>query len=202
VKQILRNLKDVEERYLQMTARLFSMPSVLSRFETTGKVTAGQVSKTGAVGMAARSSGLKRDIRWSHPFQGFTDHPYEPVVLHKGDVLSRVMLRKMEVERSMILIRELIGWMELKKEPEVALKPAINLIPEHDTLAISLVEGWRGEICHAAITDHNGNLFHYKIKDPSFHNWTALALAMRGQEISDFPLCNKSYNLSYCGYDL
>jgi Ni,Fe-hydrogenase III large subunit len=74
--------------------------------------------------------------------------------------------------------------------------------PRKDSFALTLAEGWRGEICHCAITDSNGNLAHYKIKDPSFHNWMALALAVRKNEISDFPICNKSFNLSYCGFDL
>ena len=71
-----------------------------------------------------------------------------------------------------------------------------------DTLAVSLVEGWRGEIMHVGISDTQGGFARYKIKDPSFHNWFGLALSMRGQEISDFPLCNKSFNLSYSGHDL
>ena len=74
--------------------------------------------------------------------------------------------------------------------------------PTSRRLCVSLVEGWRGEICHVAETDGSGRLAHYKIVDPSFHNWTGLSLAMRGQQISDFPLCNKSFNLSYCGFDL
>jgi len=74
--------------------------------------------------------------------------------------------------------------------------------PAPNSLAVSLVEGWRGEICHVAITDPQGCFSHYKIVDPSFHNWQGLALALRGQQISDFPLCNKSFNLSYCGHDL
>jgi Ni,Fe-hydrogenase III large subunit len=69
-------------------------------------------------------------------------------------------------------------------------------------MAISLVEGWRGEICHIAVTGQIGEMVLYKVKDPSFHNWMALALAVRNQEISDFPLCNKSFNLSYCGNDI
>jgi Ni,Fe-hydrogenase III large subunit len=69
-------------------------------------------------------------------------------------------------------------------------------------MGISVIEGWRGEICHIGITDGNGNLGCYKMKDPSIHNWLALALAVRNQEISDFPVCNKSFNLSYCGHDL
>jgi Ni,Fe-hydrogenase III large subunit len=66
----------------------------------------------------------------------------------------------------------------------------------------SLVEAWRGEVCHVALTDAQGRFEKYKVVDPSFHNWPGLAMAMRGQQISDFPLCNKSFNLSYCGHDL
>jgi Ni,Fe-hydrogenase III large subunit len=65
-----------------------------------------------------------------------------------------------------------------------------------------VTEGWRGEICHVAVTDGDGQPVLYRIKDPSMHNWMALALAVRNQEISDFPVCNKSFNLSYCGNDL
>ena len=67
---------------------------------------------------------------------------------------------------------------------------------------MTLGEGWRGEICHVALTDAGGRFARYKVVDPSFHNWTGLALALRDQQISDFPLCNKSFNLSYCGHDL
>jgi Ni,Fe-hydrogenase III large subunit len=69
-------------------------------------------------------------------------------------------------------------------------------------LALSLVEGWRGEIVHLGITDAAGRFTRYKILDPSFRNWFGLAMAMRGQAIADFPMCNKSFNLSYCGHDL
>jgi len=65
-----------------------------------------------------------------------------------------------------------------------------------------LVEGWRGEICHVALTDERGKFARYQVVDPSFHNWFGLALAMRGQEISEFPVMNKSFGLSYCGHDL
>ncbi len=79
----------------------------------------------------------------------------------------------------------------------VAVPPAAP-----DRLVVSLVEGWRGEICHAVRTGPDGRFVRYKIVDPSFHNWMGLQLAMRGQQISDFPLCNKSFNLSYAGHDL
>ena len=65
-----------------------------------------------------------------------------------------------------------------------------------------MVEGWRGEILHAAVTGPDGRVVRYRVKDPSVHNWFGLALAVRNNGISDFPLCNKSFNLSYCGHDL
>jgi Ni,Fe-hydrogenase III large subunit len=71
-----------------------------------------------------------------------------------------------------------------------------------NTLAVAMVEGWRGEIAHVAVTDASGDFARYKIVDPSFRNWSGLAMALRGEQISDFPLCNKSFNLSYCGFDL
>ena len=74
--------------------------------------------------------------------------------------------------------------------------------PRPDMAVASLVEGWRGEIAHVAGTDPQGRISSYKVVDPSFHNWMGLAMALRDQAISDFPLCNKSFNLSYCGHDL
>ena len=68
--------------------------------------------------------------------------------------------------------------------------------------AVALGEGWRGEICHVVATDARGAVARYKVVDPSFHNWMGLALAQRGCQVSDFPLNNKSFNLSYCGHDL
>ncbi len=199
IRAILENLREVEERYSQITDRIFSLPSVLGRFEGVGKVTTMQASLAGSVGMAARSSGMYRDIRWSHPFAAYIDQPYEPVMIPHGDVWARAMLRQMEVEQSVAVIRKML---ELVNDHDQISRPDYNLNFKPASLAISLVEGWRGEICHAAITDQTGKIILYKAKDPSFHNWMALALAVRNQEISDFPLCNKSFNLSYCGNDL
>ena len=196
---LLKNLKEVEERYLQITHEIFSNPSVLGRFEGIGKVSARQAGMIGAVGMAARSSGLKRDIRWSHPFSAYSKFKTEPVTFHQGDVWARAMLRKTEVEHSIKLIREMIAG----TSPEEGRKsPVYDHKLRASCFALSMTEGWRGEIVHSAVTGEKGDIIHYKIKDPSFHNWMALALAVRNQEISDFPLCNKSYNLSYCGNDL
>jgi Ni,Fe-hydrogenase III large subunit len=92
------------------------------------------------------------------------------------------------------------GW--LGKIPQEEVNAYTFDRPGRGLFAITLVEGWRGEICHCAITGDQGELIHYKIKDPSLHNWLAVALAVRNNEISDFPICNKSFDLSYCGHDL
>ena len=71
-----------------------------------------------------------------------------------------------------------------------------------DSIAVAVTEAWRGELCHVAITDEQGKFRMLKITDPSFHNWEGLAMALRNEEIAHFPICNKSFNLSYCGHDL
>ena len=186
-----------EPDFLEMNEQLFQLPSALSRFERTGVVSHEDVSSIGTVGMAARMSGLNRDIRSSHPFGLYPEINHEPIIKHHGDVYSRVQIRKAEVKQSMQYIRNLI-----QNVPEVSEKEPVFGNPKPNSFALSLVEGWRGEICHCAITDKQGELVHYKVKDPSFHNWLALALSVRNYEISDFPICNKSINLSYSGHDL
>jgi Ni,Fe-hydrogenase III large subunit len=111
-------------------------------------------------------------------------------------VFGRAYVRWLEVQRSFSFVRE-----QLRNLPvgTTCISPG-PLKPEQ--LCVSLVEGWRGEICHVALTDASGEFATYKLVDPSFHNWMGLAMALRNQQISDFPLCNKSFDLSYCGHDL
>lgn len=191
-------LNAYEPDFDEITAKLFQLPSALSRMEKTGVVSREKALEIGTVGMAARTSGLNRDIRSSHPYNLYgTAIVHEPVLKHHGDVYSRVQIRKLEIKQSMGYIRTL-----LQHIPEFPNSEHVKLTPECDKFVLSLVEGWRGEICHAAITDSFGNLVVYKIKDPSHHNWMALAESVQNNEISDFPICNKSFNLSYSGHDL
>jgi Ni,Fe-hydrogenase III large subunit len=178
---------------------MFNLPSVLSRFEKTGVVSNKQAMKMGFVGMAARSCGIERDIRATNPHGIYKSIQHEPIIHKEGDVWARAMLRKEEIVQSLQYIR---GWFDLYSVNDENNSPKQKTTLAAETLAIALTEGWRGEICHAAITDKDGNICHYKIKDPSLHNWFALALAVRDNDISDFPVCNKSFDLSYCGYDL
>ena len=175
---------------------LWDAASVRARFEGTGAVTAQDAAELGLVGPAARACGLVRDVRCDHP-AGWHRLAQAPVaVWPSGDVFARAQVRWLEVQRSGRLLQELLA-----APPEGEIRTDLPP-PAPDTLAVALVEGWRGEICHVALTDAAGRFRRYKIVDPSFHNWSGLALALRGQAISDFPLCNKSFNLSYCGFDL
>ncbi len=198
--EMLKVLSDYGRRFCEITDLIYSLPSVLARFEDIGKVTEQQMLDIGAVGMAARTCGIERDIRKTHPFQYFRKYPVNPVTIGTGDVYARAVIRNLEGRESLKMIRDLSEiWQKKEKDPE---KPVYSYKLKPNSFGISVVEGWRGEICHTAITGNEGNLTQYKVTDPSMHNWMALALALRNQEISDFPVCNKSFNLSYCGNDL
>ncbi|MCE5346602.1 MAG: NADH-quinone oxidoreductase subunit C [Bacteroidales bacterium] len=198
--EILTVIADVDRRFGEVADRIYSLPSLLSRFEDIGKVTREQALTIGAVGMAARSCGISRDIRVTHPFQFYRSYPIQLLTVETGDVFARGMLRNLEVRESVKIICGLIEiW---RRKEKIINKPVYNYKLKPNKVGISIVEGWRGEICHTVITDKGGNIENYKVKDPSMQNWLALALAVRNQEISDFPINNKSYNLSYCGNDL
>jgi Ni,Fe-hydrogenase III large subunit len=199
IEKLNKVLEDFIFRFQEMTVLAFSMPSVLSRFENIGVVTANQMKKIGAVGMAARMVGLPLDVRYSQPFGIFKTIPYKPAFVQGGDVNARGVLRKIEIEKSLLLAQTFMQ--DINKLPPPP-KPVLSQTLKPNSFAISMTEGWRGEIVHSATTNDNGEISYYKIKDPSFHNWLALALALRNNEISDFPINNKSFDLSYCGHDL
>lgn len=198
--ELLNVLIKFEKQFEEMVDITFRLPSGQNRFDFIGTLTKEQALKIGTVGLSARMSQIDRDIRVSHPNIAYQKFPYESITVEKGDVFARFLLKKKEIRKSMAWIRNIMAsytfdaWQNEKPDYKISLKP--------NSFAISLCEAWRGEICHSAITDENGKLKHYKIKDPSMHNWKALELSLRNVEISDFPINNKSYNLSYCGHDL
>jgi Ni,Fe-hydrogenase III large subunit len=195
--KLITLLDAFEKDFKEISKELFNLPSALGRFEKTGVISTQQAATIGTVGMAARMSAIKRDIRFSHPHDLYPQLNHQPVIKNYGDVHARGRIRKKEIIQSIGYIRQLI-----ESLPQNESKQQHLSTPAASSFTISLVEGWRGEICHCAITNDTGELVHYKIKDPSFHNWLAVALAVRNNEISDFPICNKSFDLSYCGHDL
>jgi Ni,Fe-hydrogenase III large subunit len=175
---------------------LWDTSSVVNRFEGTGTLSADQCREWGIVGPPARAAGLEQDVRLDYPSDVFKFVQIPVSLWNTGDVFGRAHVRWLETARSFEFIRAQLGTLPI--EP---VRTPVGPMPS-EALSISLVEGWRGEICHVACTDGDGRFRWYKVVDPSFHNWAGLALAMRDQQISDFPLCNKSFNLSYCGHDL
>ena len=191
-----RKLKRYKKEFEEVSDLLFTRPSVLARFEGIGIVSSKDAKDLGLVGPVARASQVEHDVRIDHS-SGIWQLYHVPISLAAtGDVYARALVRWQEVMRSLAFLLKLLTSLP---KGEIFVPPGPL---KAGTLATSLVEGGRGEIMHVGMTDRQGALMRYKIKDPSFHNWFALTLAMRNQEISDFPLCNKSFNLSYCGHDL
>ena len=202
---IRRNVAEIARRYDEVRRDIESSPSLLARFEQCGVVPRDEMRRIGGVGQAARASGLGRDIRATHPWGSFGKClSHESIVEEAGDVMARLTVRSREVAQSARHIDRLLEIYEQKygnlENPCGRPDYTSQLAPS--SLSFGLVEGWRGETCHVVITDAEGRLTACRIKDPSLHNWLALALAVRGEGISDFPICNKSFNLSYCGHDL
>ena len=175
---------------------LWGSASVLARFDGAGPLSEASARELGLVGLAARACGLRRDARVQHPSGMFRFVQIPLSRWRTGDVFARAWVRWLEIERSAAFVRQ-----QLASLPDGPVRSGPLGPASPDRICASLVEGWRGEICHVATSDASGALADYRIVDPSFHNWMGLALAMRGQQISDFPLCNKSFNLSYCGFD-
>ncbi|MDD6181828.1 MAG: NADH-quinone oxidoreductase subunit C [Desulfovibrionaceae bacterium] len=179
---------------------MFASDSVLDRMHNTGIVSRGTAQDLGLVGMAARASGVPMDARFNYPLAGFAETQARLRTQRTGDVFCRARQRDQELDDAVAIIRRELGLLAALEEP--CMLPGVSqALPPH-RLAVSFCEGWRGTICHAAVTDARGRFALYKPVDPSFHNWIGLAMALRGEQISDFPLCNKSFNLSYCGHDL
>lgn len=179
------------------TDTMFGAASVLDRFEGTGIVSRTAAQDIGLVGVAAKASGLVRDARAYYPYDGPAMEMQHIRTCSTGDVYARAKVRRDEADDSVARIMA-----ELKAlPPGPACHDEISSLPPQ-RLAVSFVEGWRGTVCHVAVTNAESVFSVYKIIDPSFHNWLGLALALRDEQISDFPLCNKSFNLSYCGHDL
>jgi Ni,Fe-hydrogenase III large subunit len=197
VAQVLERLEAAYRDVEGAAKLLWQTGSVQARFEDVGKVSEETARDLGLVGPAARACGLRRDVRTHHPF-GIFQFVHIPIsTFHTGDVFARAFLRWLEIERSVQFLRT-----QLKELPGGAARVDCPSALRPDHFCVSLVEGWRGEICHVAMTDPQGRFATYKVVDPSFHNWAGLAMSLRDQQISDFPICNKSFNLSYCGHDL
>jgi Ni,Fe-hydrogenase III large subunit len=194
--EVRGRLERLVDEQNQVSELMFGTASVQGRLEGIGVVSAEQCVERGFVGPVARACEVVRDVRNDHPY-GIFRFAHIPVSTGRaGDVYARTLVRWLEVKRSLEFVID-----QLAALPKGEVRAAMGAL-RPDELVVALQEGWRGEIAHVAITDGNGDIRRYKVTDPSFHNWTAVALALPGNQISDFPVCNKSFNLSYAGHDL
>ncbi len=196
IENVRRVLDEVITKFSDIEALLFNSPSALARLEETGVVTEEQARAAGLVGLAARASGIPCDVRADFPYGIYRYSSVVSPTLDSGDVYARAKLRAVEIRNSVQFLVEQIENLPASK-PKNSLKELAK-----NSFVIALTEGHRGEVAHIMITDANSNLSKVFIKDPSFHNWTGVALAVRENGISDFPLCNKSFDLCYAGHDL
>ncbi len=202
IQEALKTFDKVGKDVDRMVNIMLKNSTVMSRLEKTGTVSMERAKEIGLVGMAARASGVDIDTRFDFPDKWMNELEIERKPFKaSGDVNARFRLRYKEVKESLAMIRKIFDKLkEYKDEPIIAEGVNNNYSP--DAMVISITEGWRGEIVHIVMTDINRKISRYKIKDPSFNNWYGLALAVRNNGVSDFPLCNKSFNLSYSGNDL
>ncbi len=186
-------LGEVERDFEELVSFVVANSVVIDRFEGTAILSGTDARAMGTLGPAARASGIAIDARFDHPY-GALDSSFAPVTTSGGDVLARFHQRVGEVRQSLSLLRECAR----RSHCLEAYTPAQ---PRRGS-GFSVVEGWRGAIAHRVELDDRGLVTRCRVVDPSFFNWPALAVSLADTLVPDFPLVNKSFNLSYAGNDL
>jgi Ni,Fe-hydrogenase III large subunit/Ni,Fe-hydrogenase III component G len=186
----------MEEVPASLPLLLEHSPAV-ERMEGTGRLPPALAREFGLVGPAARASGSDYDVRAVCRHGLYPEQAPAPARREAGDVLARAQVRAEEIVTSLSLLAR---WVDAL--PVSPVREVIDGTLPANQVGLGIVEAWRGELVHWISTDGDGNIQRYAIKDPSFNNWTGLAIAVRGNVVADFPLCNKSFNLSYSGNDL
>ncbi len=191
----LRNyLKQFSLRFRSVVQESLSFAPVLDRFENTGIVKKELIRPLNLTGPLARASGMSADVRTDHPYCLYHKVMPHPITLEKGDVLSRFEVKADTIKDSIDLIHKLIT--DLPAGTVHAESSAAK-----DGFALMTVESARGQNIHWLLIQ-KGMISRYKIRTASFCNWQAIEHAVLGNIVPDFPLVNKSMNLSYAGTDL
>jgi len=194
------NLDAIKKRILKIDFDLEDLMKMLDdatlfadRIETTGILTYENAVKFRALGPVARAAGIKTDVRKEMPYDAYGDLGLKLITASNGDVCSRLHVKANEIRESVSLINQCLD--------KIENGPLRVRIEPKDGFGIGLVEASRGELMHA-VNIVNGNIWRYKIRDPSFVNWSVLERVLPNNIVPDFPLINKSFNLSYSGNDL
>lgn len=190
-------LAELRRRLVDYVPLVLENPSVIERMEGTGRVAPSMARDFGLVGPAARASGGDYDARAAFAHGVYPAQAPAVASRHTGDVLARAQIKADELQSSLAVIEQLV-----ENLPGGPVQAECSGALPADAVGVGIVEAWRGELIHWVTTDAAGQIARYAIKDPSLNNWTGLAIAVRGNLVADFPLCNKSFNLSYSGNDL
>ncbi len=169
--------------------------STLDRLKKTGVLRPAVAHDLGIVGLVGRASGFDHDLRRDFPHAAYREVKINVPVYQAGDVEHRMRVRIDEVRESFSFIKQFMDQL-----PGGPVRIEVGELPP-DAVALGYVEGWRGEIFHWIRTAPGNRLARCKIKDPSLQNWPALSEAILGNIIPDFPVVNKSFNMSYSGTD-
>jgi Ni,Fe-hydrogenase III large subunit/Ni,Fe-hydrogenase III component G len=184
-----------EEQFRDLVELIRSNSGTRDRLETTGILKPDVARDLGIVGIAGRASGFDHDLRRDFPHAFYDQVSFKVPVFSEGDVQRRMVVRREEILQALAIIRQTLSML-----PSGTIRADIPEVPA-GRVALGYVEGWRGEIFHWIHTAPGNRLSRCKIKDPSLQNWPALTEAILGNIIPDFPVVNKSFNLSYSGTD-
>jgi Ni,Fe-hydrogenase III large subunit/Ni,Fe-hydrogenase III component G len=196
-KRVTAELDRLEKEFRETVDIVRSNSMLIDRVENTGVIKPDIAKDLNAVGPAGRSAGIDRDIRRDMPYAAYGRLRFNVPVHNNGDVSCRMNIRIEELIESISMIRQCIDMMPGGKTSSGPIPVAGPY-----SYAFALTESPRGENFHWLMAGENGNVFRYKIRTPSFYNWPVLCHAVKGNVIPDFPLINKSFNLSYSGNDL
>ena len=185
-------LEDLAEGFEDVVALAMSNSVVVDRFVGTATLSRDDAAAIGTLGPVARASGIAEDARWQH---GFLADAVVPITQESGDVMARFTQRVEEFRASLDLIAHLIGDVQ-------SLRASADAAGERLGAGVGVVEGWRGAVVHRIEIDALDRVTRARTIDPSFFNWPALSIALSDTIVPDFPLANKSFNLSYAGNDL
>jgi len=180
-------------QFADLARVILGTPSIQNRFETAGVVSLEVARDLAVVGPVARASGIDLDVRRDHPYGHYKSAQFEVPVTHYGDVMARAKIRIKEAAISARLIQQIAGALPIGS----VLAPLELDGAMHGS---SAVESPRGELFYW-LQGRDGRLTRCHIKSPSFQNWPAMPFAIADNIIADFPLINKSFNLSYSGCD-
>jgi Ni,Fe-hydrogenase III large subunit len=197
---LLQTLSAFAKDFAGVNALMLAARSVRARFQGVGHISQADAQALGLLGLAARASGVALDARTQLPGQLYRSQPLPMLTETGGDCWARVLLRMREIDASVLWLTQVLSTAQPDADAAALLPSNAALRP--DALCVGVCEGFRGEVVQVLETDAAGKLLHYKLQDPSLQNWFGLALCLRNNAISDFPICNKSFDLSYCGNDL